>query len=110
EQNVNQAYLINTMQTTLRDLNASASLIALLRPKMENVARFIIERQKEKAPLLDTTFVETSGSFDFKLDDGTLFTLTAKADRIDVINDGSVEIIDYKTGTLPSQTDIKKGY
>ena len=110
EQNVNQAYLVNTMQITLRDLNASASMVALLRPKMENVARFIIERQKEKAPLLDTTFVETSGSFDFKLDDGTLFTLTAKADRIDVINDGSVEIIDYKTGTLPSQTDIKKGY
>ena len=33
--------------------------------------------------------------------------LTGKADRIDIMRDGSVEIIDYKTGTDPSATQAK---
>lgn len=35
------------------------------------------------------------------------FTLTARADRIDVGVDGLAGIIDYKTGALPSQNELK---
>lgn len=38
------------------------------------------------------------------------FTLVAKADRIDIMADGSgVAIIDYKTGSIPAQKDIIAG-
>jgi ATP-dependent helicase/nuclease subunit B len=38
------------------------------------------------------------------------FTLTARADRIDVWRDGGLTIIDYKTGTLPKKEDIELGF
>jgi ATP-dependent helicase/nuclease subunit B len=36
------------------------------------------------------------------------FTLSARADRIDVLGDGVV-IIDYKTGPLPSDVEVRDG-
>ena len=38
------------------------------------------------------------------------FRLTARADRIDVAEDGSVVIYDYKTGTLPLATHVTNLY
>ena len=35
--------------------------------------------------------------------------MTARADRLDYDNDGQWTIIDYKTGTVPSGSLIKKG-
>jgi ATP-dependent helicase/nuclease subunit B len=42
--------------------------------------------------------------------DGKDFTLTARADRIDRLTDGTLRIIDYKTGTLPTQKAVDDGY
>ena len=40
---------------------------------------------------------------------GEPFTLVSKADRIDLKADGSLVIVDYKTGGVPSQKDIELG-
>jgi ATP-dependent helicase/nuclease subunit B len=40
---------------------------------------------------------------------GESFTVTAKADRIDWLADGSLAIIDYKTGTPPSAKEVERG-
>ncbi len=45
---------------------------------------------------------ECAGSVSFEVA-GKPFRLTARADRIDVLADGSLRIIDYKTGTLPKR-------
>lgn len=37
-------------------------------------------------------------------------TLTGKADRIDRMPDGSIAIVDYKTGKPPSAKQVRKGY
>lgn len=37
------------------------------------------------------------------------FKLKAKADRIDLMSDGTLAIIDYKTGTLPAKKKIARG-
>jgi ATP-dependent helicase/nuclease subunit B len=44
------------------------------------------------------------------LDLGTGFTLTARADRIDVADDGTVVIYDYKTGKPPVQKHVDDLY
>jgi len=44
-----------------------------------------------------TSFAEVTGRLDIAADSGP-FTLTAQADRIDLLDDGRVTIIDYKTG------------
>ena len=38
------------------------------------------------------------------------FTLTAKADRVNEMKDGTISIIDYKTGSIPSKKDILLGF
>ncbi len=40
---------------------------------------------------------------------GGLFTLTARADRIDRMIDGSLAIIDFKTGQAPSKNQVESG-
>ena len=39
---------------------------------------------------------------------GTTFNVTAKADRLDRLTDGSLMIFDYKTGSIPAAKDIKR--
>ena len=38
------------------------------------------------------------------------FQLTAKADRIDELKDGTLRIIDYKTGAPPSKAEVAAGF
>ncbi|VAW20554.1 FIG041266: ATP-dependent nuclease subunit B [hydrothermal vent metagenome] len=38
---------------------------------------------------------------------GKDFTLRGRADRIDILSDNSVEIIDFKTGSIPAPSDMK---
>jgi ATP-dependent helicase/nuclease subunit B len=54
-------------------------------------------------------WTEISGSASFYTEQG-LYTLKAKADRIQLNQDHTLEIIDYKTGQLPSLKSIKWGY
>lgn len=52
---------------------------------------------------------EIEGYINYKLSD-TEITFTAKADRIDVLHSGLVNIVDYKTGKLPSKKQIMSGH
>ena len=38
------------------------------------------------------------------------FVVTAKADRIDMLPDGSLGIVDYKTGTVPTYSQVEVGF
>lgn len=55
------------------------------------------------------SWVEIDGSLGFDAPGGA-FKLTGKADRIDLLTDGGLAIIDYKTGKPPSKTDVAKGF
>ncbi len=55
-------------------------------------------------------FVEESGSLPIPLHDGSIFTLTATADRIEVDAAGRATIVDFKTGASPSIREVKVGF
>jgi RecB family exonuclease len=57
------------------------------------------QRQAEGSPLLVEKLAEYAPP-------GTDFVLVGKPDRIDEKRDGTLEIYDYKTGSLPSSADI----
>jgi ATP-dependent helicase/nuclease subunit B len=63
-----------------------------------------IERRKEAARVI----VETRGKISFEAG-GRPFTLSARADRIDLRKDGTVAIADYKSGQPPSPSQILSG-
>ncbi len=44
------------------------------------------------------------------MSDGSVFTLSATADRIEHLTDGSLAILDYKTGTPPGLKEVRVGF
>lgn len=54
--------------------------------------------------------VEKSGELEIELADGSRFHLKARADRIEWNSDGSVTLVDYKTGGVPKAEEISKGF
>ncbi len=54
------------------------------------------------------TLVEAYGKISFDIA-GIRHSLRARADRLDVMNDASVRIIDYKSGTAPSASQVETG-
>jgi len=53
---------------------------------------------------------ERSGALPIALADGSIFTLRARADRIEARRDGSFAIIDFKTGAPPGVKEVFAGF
>jgi ATP-dependent helicase/nuclease subunit B len=79
-------------------------------PRFEQIARWFLERQRERLGRAEPVLLEESGSLPLTGLPGGDFTLTAKADRIDRLSDGRYQIIDYKTGREPSRDRLLAGY
>jgi ATP-dependent helicase/nuclease subunit B len=77
-------------------------------PRFERTAAWFVETEnRRRANGIKVLAVETQGQL--TLHKGT-FTLRGRADRIDRLPDGTLEIIDYKTGGVPKQKDVREGY
>jgi len=77
-------------------------------PRFKRVAAWFIEQERERRSAGITVLnTEASGHMDFK--DG-VFTLKGRADRIDKLADGSLAIIDYKTGVPPRAKEVLQGH
>jgi ATP-dependent helicase/nuclease subunit B len=75
-------------------------------PRFERMARELIHIERELRENLSSLHVEEKGKI--QLDAGGVeHRLRARADRIDVLKDGSLRIIDYKTGELPTWKQVK---
>ncbi len=78
-------------------------------PRFRRIAQWLVETERQTRHPKTRTFTEIKGQLIFSTTQG-LFTCTAKADRIDVLPDGRLRIIDYKTGTPPLNKDITLGF
>ncbi|MCH8861480.1 MAG: double-strand break repair protein AddB [Proteobacteria bacterium] len=79
-------------------------------PRFQAIAETFVAIQKTRKNIFKSPGIEAEGRMPL---DGLAveFTLTAKADRIDIrLEDGSLEIIDYKTGGIPSGKQIAAGF
>ncbi|MFK7867379.1 MAG: double-strand break repair protein AddB [Alphaproteobacteria bacterium] len=65
--------------------------------------------QKTDDHPLHSHLPEITGNYEISLSNGTIFTMVAKADRIDLRQDGRLDIIDYKTGNAPSKSKLESG-
>lgn len=82
-------------------LSAYPEVHALWWPRFQALARFIVlEFEAKRAPLARHTEIEG------RLELTDRFTLTGRADRIDIERDGRVTIIDFKTGRAPTAAQI----
>ncbi len=79
---------------------------ALWRARFQRVAGWLVEFERERRIHVRRVAAEIGGSQEILLPGGP-FRLTGKADRIDVMDDGRLAIVDYKTGTAPSAAQAR---
>lgn len=90
----------------LDDANVHPLITALWKPRLVAALDWVVQQTLDFAEagrsMIDA---ERSGTM---LIDGV--EITGKADRIDRLPDGSLIIVDYKTGTPPSAVQVEAGY
>jgi ATP-dependent helicase/nuclease subunit B len=88
----------------LAKMNAHPLMRALWRPRLLKALEWVearIAAEPERVP----TVIEDWGEWEVK---GV--KLFGKADRIDVFPDGTLAVVDYKTGAPPSGREVEAGY
>jgi ATP-dependent helicase/nuclease subunit B len=98
-----------TMALAAADLRHA--LQAWWAPRLERIADWVarteVERRLLRQPVAIAT--EARGEVVLSRPGGRFFRLTGRADRIESYADGDLSILDYKTGTPPSQKLVEQG-
>jgi ATP-dependent helicase/nuclease subunit B len=67
--------------------------------RFDTAARLFLEFERDRDELVAKRHAEIDGLWTLPM--AETFTLSGRADRVDLMRDGSLEIIDFKTGSLP---------
>lgn len=78
-------------------------------PRFTSVAHWLVAHERERRTQVERSFCEIKGALEIAAPAGP-FLLHARADRIDRMDDGTLALIDYKTGQPPSAREVAAGY
>ncbi|MDP6803726.1 MAG: double-strand break repair protein AddB [Rhodospirillales bacterium] len=78
-------------------------------PRFERIAHWFLDFERQRTSDVRERRCEVEGTVVVAGPAGP-FTLTARADRIDRLADGSLAIIDYKTGAIPKLGEVAAGF
>ena len=78
-------------------------------PRFVRIANWFVSLEIKRRDEIIKTYSEVRGAIKIKTPGG-IFQLTAKADRIDELKDGTLRIIDYKTGAPPTKMEVAAGF
>ena len=80
-------------------------------PNIEKAVDFLLDFERRHRGAVERVLVERPGEIAIPLSDGGApFRLTARADRIDLLQSGRAALIDYKTGEPPGSKEVKVGF
>lgn len=83
---------------------ADADVSGFWWPRFLRIVPWFIEEERALRKDLQRIHAEVAAAYSF---DG--FTLTGRADRIDILASGKARLIDYKTGRIPTNPQVKTG-
>lgn len=86
-----------------------AEIQAFWWPRFESIAAWLVAEEERRAAFIRTLEIEVNGELTLALPDNP-FTLQARADRIEVRRDGTLCVVDYKTGAPPSRKQVAAGF
>ncbi len=89
---------------------ADPDFAAVQWPRLEKTIDFYLGFEQTRRERITEIVTEVSGSLDIGLADGSRFRSSARADRIERHADGTLVLVDYKTGTPPSPKEIEVGF
>jgi ATP-dependent helicase/nuclease subunit B len=98
--------LIAIANAVFQEANLPNVARALWMPRFINATRWFVAEEKLRRESIARSHLEIAGTRAFDTPAGE-FVLRGRADRIDVLKDGTAAIIDYKTGQLPSPKQVK---
>ncbi len=98
------------MMRALQEADLREALATWWAPRLTRIADWVacIEAERRSARPPVSIAPEVSGTYELTRPGG-VFRLTGRADRIELRRDGSLAILDYKTGTPPSQKEVDAG-
>jgi len=94
----------------LSDFLADPAFETFVWPRLVAGLDHALEFERDRRAEGGAIYMEKSASWPIPLPDGSVFTLTAKADRIEVGLDGMAHVFDYKTGKPPTMKQVKAGF
>lgn len=77
-------------------------------PRFETLANWFVQQEHLIRPLVREVLAERKGSLLLEAQ-GQRLLLATRIDRIEIRSDGSVVIADYKTGSVPTSSQIESG-
>jgi len=101
--------LIACGRQAFHDLQDRPGVRAFWWPRFERIAAWFIDTERLRRGDLAGSHTEIIGRLTFDAPGGP-FELTAKADRIDILVNGGLVLIDYKTGMPPPKKDVFAGF
>jgi ATP-dependent helicase/nuclease subunit B len=104
-----EAALIAAGRKALAEIADFPDVHAIWSFRFANMARWLVGWEAARDAAIAERRSEVDGELKMPLGEGT-FTLTGRADRIDVRTDGSLDILDYKTGTPPTAKQVAVGF
>ena len=104
-----EALIMEEAEKALAEFGIDGAQAAFWRPQLLRIARWFLDHETIARRDVAAHFVEIDGESELVVGDG-VFRLTARADRIDRLLDGTLRILDYKTGALPSFNATKAGF
>ncbi|MBX9804916.1 MAG: double-strand break repair protein AddB [Alphaproteobacteria bacterium] len=90
------------------DLLADPRAKAFWWPRFMRMGAWFLDQLMKEQPYIQEIKTEIDGKIDIPTANGPI-VLTAKADRIDIMSSGMAQIIDYKTGMVPSKKSVTQG-
>jgi ATP-dependent helicase/nuclease subunit B len=101
--------LREAMRLALLEAHLRPALVEWWTPRLDRISDWVadteIERHARRAPLAIGT--ERAGRLELQIERG--FALTGRADRIEMFADGTLAILDYKTGAPPPKSRVASG-
>jgi ATP-dependent helicase/nuclease subunit B len=82
----------------------------LVWPRFRRMALWYLDWEGRRRAGIRRIAVETSSQLEIALEDGAAFSLTARPDRVEWLRDGTLAIVDFKTGSPPSNRDVLSGF
>ncbi|MBY0354372.1 MAG: double-strand break repair protein AddB [Rickettsiales bacterium] len=101
--------LSNMVEEAFADLLGQVKAPTFWRRRLERIVAEVIAIEQVRRPALASVASEVPLERQMQGRDAP-FILTARVDRIDHYPDGRADIIDFKTGVTPKNTDVTDGY
>jgi ATP-dependent helicase/nuclease subunit B len=77
-------------------------------PRFQRIARWFVGFEAQRRRQITALHAEIGGKLEIALGERS-FRLTARADRIESLADGTYAILDYKTGAAPTEKQVRTG-